>query len=227
MNSPFPYELVQTSDGSHTLKLIGHDEQYHSINGALQESGHVFIQSGLLALEPKLNPIHVLEIGMGTGLNALLTAKHAQEKNVTIFYEALEPYPIGWATAQQLNYPSFFKDVDMLPAFQKIHQAGAAKHEHIGDSFFIRNYPMKLEDFQSEPDKYHLVYFDAFGPDTQPEMWKPEMFEKIFLGMISGGILVTYCVKGEVRRAMKAAGFRVEKLPGPAGKREISRATKP
>lgn len=227
MNSPFPYKLAQTSDGSHTLKLIGHDEQYHSLNGALQESGHVFIQSGLMALEPTLNPIHVLEIGMGTGLNALLTAKHALENKTRMIYDALEPYPIGWETAQKLNYPSFFADVDMLPVFQAIHQTGENDYEHIASYFSIRHHAQKLQDFLPEAGKYHLVYFDAFGPDTQPEMWKPEMFEKVFSGMKPGGYLVTYCVKGAVRRAMKAAGFLVEKLPGPAGKREISRATKP
>ena len=227
MKNPFQSELIETSDGSHTLKLLGHDEQYHSVNGALQESQHVFINSGLNAFEVLPNPLFILEIGMGTGLNALLAGREALLRKTRILYEALEPYPLDATVLEKLNYPKMFGESWLADLFKKIHAAAGENYENFKDWFFIRNFQIQVQDKEFDDSKYHVVFFDAFGPDTQPEMWTPEVFAKIHQSMKPGGVLVTYCVKGDVRRAMKAAGFEVSKIPGPKGKREMSRAVKP
>lgn len=227
MENPFRSELIETSDGSHTLKLHGFDEQYHSVNGALQESQHVFINSGLNAFEVLPNPLFILEIGLGTGLNALLAGREAVIRKTRILYESLEPYPVEPSVLQHLNYPRLFEEPWVEDLFGCIHADGAENYINFQDWFFIRTFETSLQEKVFEENKYHLVFFDAFGPDTQPELWTREMFEKIFHSMKPGGVLVTYCVKGDVRRAMKAAGFEVKKIPGPKGKREMSRAVKP
>ncbi len=227
MENPFQSEIIETSDGSHTLKLLGHDEQYHSVNGALQESQHVFIHSGLNAFEVLPNPLFILEIGMGTGLNALLAGREALLRKTRILYEALEPYPLDGAVLENLNYPGLFREPWAADLFKRIHAAGGENYENFKDWFFIRNFQISVQDKEFDDNKYHVVFFDAFGPDTQAEMWTPEVFVKIFHSMKPRGVLVTYCVKGAVRRAMKAAGFEVSKIPGPKGKREMSRAVKP
>jgi tRNA U34 5-methylaminomethyl-2-thiouridine-forming methyltransferase MnmC len=227
MDNPFESELIETSDGSHTLKLKGFDEQYHSVNGALQESRHVFLQSGFFAFGPVPDPMYILEVGMGTGLNALITAREAITRQTRVLYEAIEPFPLQKSLTDRLNYDRFFTEPWIKETFDQIHLAGPVKYVNVQDYFFIRCFAQKLRDTVITDNKYHLVYFDAFGPDTQPEMWTEEVFQQVYKSMKPGGILVTYCVKGDVRRAMKAAGFDVQKIPGPPGKREMSRATKP
>jgi len=227
MENPFESELIETTDGSHTLKLKAFDEQYHSVNGALQESMHVFLQSGLRSLDPLPKPLYVLEIGMGTGLNALITAHEAITIQSPVFYEAIEPYPLSNEIVRKLNYHTLFPEPWTEGVFKTIHQATWQSYTIINGWFHIKCMQERLQQLEFEAHKYHLVYFDAFGPDTQPEMWTEEIFRKIFDSMMPGGVLVTYCVKGIVRRAMKAAGFDVKKIPGPIGKREMSRAVKP
>jgi tRNA U34 5-methylaminomethyl-2-thiouridine-forming methyltransferase MnmC len=227
MENPFESELLETSDGSHTLKLKGFDEQYHSVNGALQESRHVFLQSGFFAFDPVPDPMQILEVGMGTGLNALITAREAITSNIRVLYDTVEPYPLQKSVTDKLNFSRFFDEPWIEAAFEGIHQAGSKEFVIVQDYFNIRCFTKKLGEISLEDNRYHLVYFDAFGPDTQPEMWTEEVFSQIYRSMKPGGILVTYCVKGDVRRAMKAAGFDVKKIPGPPGKREMSRATKP
>jgi tRNA U34 5-methylaminomethyl-2-thiouridine-forming methyltransferase MnmC len=226
MQNPFESELIQTSDGSYTLKLKGHDEQYHSINGALQESMHVFLNSGYHYIQPKPNPMYVLEVGMGTGLNALITARETFINPTVIYYDAVEAYPLPAEVVKKLNYPRLFTEPFIDEAFSTIHQAKEESYSSIGNTFHIRCLPKKIQQVTLPQNHYHLVYFDAFGPDTQPELWSEEVFSKIYNSMATSSVLVTYCVKGSVRRAMKAAGFLVEKIPGPPGKREMSRAFK-
>lgn len=226
MDKPFPFKLIETADGSHTLKLDGRDEQYHSLNGALQESQHVFIQTGLKSAQLSNEPLFVLEVGMGTGLNALLTGREAILTERRILYDACEAYPLDKAVIGKLNYPSMFSEEGMMELFHRIHKAGSEKYENIDDWFFIRCFHQKIEEMELTPSKYNLVYFDAFGPDTQPELWSETVFQKVSQSMKPGGVLVTYSVKGSVRRAMESAGLKVEKVPGPPGKREISRAVK-
>jgi len=226
MDKPFPFKMIETADGSHTLKLDGFDEQYHSLNGALQESQHVFIKTGLKSVHLTREPLFVLEVGMGTGLNALLTGREAILSQKRILYDACEAYPLDKAIVEKLNYPSMFSESWVVDLFQRIHRAGSVKYENIDDWFFIRCFHQKIEEMDLTPGKYNLVYFDAFGPDTQPELWHETVFQKISQSMKPDGVLVTYSAKGAVRRAMQSAGLKVEKQPGPPGKREISRAVK-
>ncbi len=224
--NPFQIELTKTSDGSHTLKLLGVDEQYHSFNGAMQESEHVFIQAGFNSVIENKNSVNILEVGLGTGLNALLTLKESTELQKQVYYDAIEAYPLKKEWLDRLNYPSLLKDDWYKEGFKLIHQATDDTFLTIREVFRIRCLKKKIQDVELMKEKYDLVYFDAFGPDTQPEMWTVEVFDKIEKAMRSGAVLVTYSAKGAVRRAMKEAGFDVKKIPGPPGKREMTRAVK-
>lgn len=225
--NPFEALPEKTADGSFTLKLKHYDEQYHSLHGALQESQHVFIKYGLRSFDVPPDPVCILEVGLGTGLNAFLTGREALLLKKPVFYDAIEAFPLKKSVTDQLDYPSLFPEEWNRELFDRIHQAGPDQTLNIKNNFFIRCFFQKLQLVNLKEDTYHVVYFDAFGPDTQPEMWTPEIFEKVAASMKSGGRLVTYCVKGTVKRAMRAAGLKVEKLPGPPGKREMSRAIKP
>ena len=201
---------------------------YHSHHGAIQESLHVFIQSGLHALvnPPTHQPVNILEIGFGTGLNALLTLMEAEKLQQPVHYTTIELYPLQQNEMTSLNYCEQLKRTDMQPVFQLLHQCDWGKKISINPFFTIHKVKTSLLRFKS-PSPQHLIYFDAFAPTAQPELWTKEVFEKLFTMMLPGGILVTYCSKGDVRRSMQAAGFAVEKIPGPPGKREMVRATLP
>lgn len=213
-------ELVLTADGSHTLYVPEIDENYHSTHGAVQESTHVFIDAGLLFCEKKA--INILEIGFGTGLNALLTAIEAEKIDTKIHYTTLEKFPVPIITALQLNYSDLTAQ-NLI--YEDIHKADWEKIVEISKRFVIK----KMEcDFTEATfnEKFDLVYFDAFSPEKQPEMWTEKQFLKIYNACNYGAILTTYCAKGVVRRVLQAVGFKVERLPGPPGKREILRAIK-
>ncbi len=226
MNNPWKLELINTSDGSHTIRLLGADEQYHSVNGALQESQHVFIDAGLMKIIHDFKPLNVLEVGLGTGLNALLTAGKSIDSESVIFYDAVEPFPLEKEWTEKLNYAKFFPDKWGLEAFHMIHNASENQYSTLKKLFHFRCFYRQIQELQLETNHYHLVYFDAFGPDTQPEMWNNEIFDKISSSMKPGAVLVSYSAKGAVRRAMRSAGLKVERLPGPPGKREMTRALK-
>jgi tRNA U34 5-methylaminomethyl-2-thiouridine-forming methyltransferase MnmC len=225
-DNPFETELIETSDGSHTLKLKGIDEQYHSTKGALQESRHVFLNAGFMAMDSSITPVRILEVGFGTGLNALITARNAIINKKQVFYEAMEPYPVAPEVILRLNYYNFFEERWMEDIFKDIHTTYTESFKNIHDHFFMRVKREKIQSAILPANHFNLVYFDAFGPDTQPEMWTQDVFELISNSMMTGAVLVTYCSKGSVRRAMQAAGLEVHKIPGPPGKREISRAYK-
>ena len=215
-------ELQVTSDGSHTLYMPDMDEHYHSVNGAIQESEHVFIEAGLHRLSKK--EIRVLEIGFGTGLNAFLTLLDSRQSDRHITYYSMELYPLDIALVQNLNYGKVLcaGEEDM---FMALHEAPWNQSASITPNFTLHK--MKGDCNQAElPNEIDLVYFDAFAPDKQPEMWNQELFNKLYFRMNAGGILTTYCAKGAVRRTMKESGFSVERIPGPPGKREMLRATK-
>jgi tRNA U34 5-methylaminomethyl-2-thiouridine-forming methyltransferase MnmC len=214
-------EIIETSDGSSTLYLPDKDETYHSTHGAMQESRHVFIEAGLRPLmEAGKKDIEVLEIGFGTGLNALLTLLEAKKTKVQVNYVSLEPYPLPDNILSHLNYG---KLLDANDAFEKIHSAEWNTLQTISQYFTLRKMKGAAQDF-SPSKKFDLIYFDAFAPRVQPELWTEELFRKLYGVLHAGGILVTYCSKGDVRRAMISAGFIVEKLPGPPGKRQMLRA---
>jgi tRNA U34 5-methylaminomethyl-2-thiouridine-forming methyltransferase MnmC len=213
-------EIVITSDGSHTLYVPEIDEHYHSINGAIQESLHIFINNGFETTDA--NPVNILEIGFGTGLNALLTAISAEKNKREVFYTAIEKYPLPQTIIDILNYETLLTGTQQ-GILGQIHQAPWECNHKITQYFTIRK--VKTDAVENIPKgKYHIIYFDAFAPNKQPEMWTKEIFSKIYSFTLKSGILVTYSAKGEVKRNLTSCGFTVAKLPGPAGKRHIIRA---
>lgn len=215
-----------TADGSSTLVLTGLNEQYHSVNGAIQESALVYIQNGLQYKRGV--DLKILEVGFGTGLNCLLTyANHeAQTIKSNIDYIALEPFPVHLSLIQKLNYTNIIEGKHTDKIFELMHAPDGYKKVVIADHFFLTKHLTTVQEFNDFAASYDLIYFDAFGPDTQPEMWTVEIFQKMYDLLKTDGILVTYCAKGQVKRVMKSVGFKVENLPGPPGKREITRALK-
>lgn len=216
-------ELLLTADGSHTLYISELDESYHSTYGAIQESTHIFIHAGLNHCKKK--EINLLEVGFGTGLNALLCAFDAQKSTKRIRYTTLEKYPLTVEKALQLNYSQQVRNETAGSLFNKIHTAEWEKEEQISENFILKKRRCDFSMF-NEYETYDVVFFDAFSPEKQPEMWTVELFQKIYSVCNGGAILTTYCAKGSIRRALQSAGFSVERLPGPPGKREILRATK-
>lgn len=191
------------------------DEHYHSVNGARQESEHVYIEAGLNQCDK--THIQVLEMGFGTGLNALLTWEKAREKQLHIHYTSLEKYPLSPDITDQLNYG------DKLRA---LHACKWNNPVSLDSHFSIHKIETDFNDY-AFAGHYDVVYYDAFAPDKQEEVWNQNLFDRLFASMNAGGILTTYCAKGEIRRRMKTAGFTVERIPGPPGKREMLRAIKP
>lgn len=221
-------EIVVTGDGSFSIFLPQLNEHYHSHHGAVQESQHVFMKMGWeealrQAQDKRLkrNSIEILEIGFGTGLNAWLVAEGSKKENSPeVYYSAIEAFPVSGEMAAQLNYCS----PEQKPEFMLLHNDGDWNQGiEIHRKFALEKIQTTLADFIPFR-KYDLIFFDAFAPSVQPEMWTKEVFEKLFAAMNPGGILVTYCAKGEVRRNMMATGFEVERIPGPPGKREMLRA---
>jgi len=216
-------ELILTQDGSHTLFVPEIDECYHSTFGAMGESMLIFIQSGFNRCEK--DNISVLEVGFGTGLNAFLTLLEDENRQKEVFYTAFELFPLAVEKAEQLNYPEMFSP-DKRFFFEKLHTSAWGEEVPLTPFFKL----LKINaDFivSSLPSVYDLIYFDAFSPEKQPEMWTQEIFQKIFDHCNENAILTTYCVKGNIRRSLQKTGFIVEKLPGPPGKREFLRAVKP
>ncbi len=215
-------DLVLTSDGSHTLFSSAIEECYHSTHGAIQESRHIFIEAGFKQSE-KLD-LNVLEIGFGTGLNAFLTLLEVDLSSKNVRYTSLELYPVKVGTALQLNYPEELA-VDKRVLFELMHECPWNLRTMISPNFSLLKVKADYTNYTFS-EKYDLVYFDAFSPDKQPEMWTEERFKILYDHCHPGAILTTYCSKGVVRRAMQAAGFTVERLEGPPGKRQILRAMK-
>ena len=208
-----------------TIHLPGWNECYHSKHGAIQESKHVFLQTGLqhFCKLYKGQHLSILEIGFGTGLNALLTSLEADVLNKTIRYDGVEAYPISIDEVQELNYP---EQLDVAPTdFLKLHEVPWETSQQITPLFVLHKQQKFFKDITSK-QVYHLIYFDAFGARVQPELWTQEVFKTMYDALKHNGVLVTYAAKGSVRRAMQAVGFLVERLPGPPGKREMLRATK-
>jgi tRNA U34 5-methylaminomethyl-2-thiouridine-forming methyltransferase MnmC len=220
-------KIVITGDGSHTLAIPEMNVTYHSIHGAVQESRHVFIDAGLRNLLKQFSneQIKILEVGFGTGLNALLTAIEVEKSATSIYYAALEPFPISIEEANSLNYCEQLGRKDLQGDFIKLHECEWNKGLVFTENILVHKSNYSLQKFESSTP-FDLIYYDAFAPVAQPDLWTKEIFEKLFRMLSHNGILVTYCSKGDVRRAMLAAGFQVKKLKGPPGKREILRATK-
>jgi tRNA U34 5-methylaminomethyl-2-thiouridine-forming methyltransferase MnmC len=217
-------QLIITSDGSHTLYLPEMDEQYHSVNGAITESEYVYINMGFNYF-PGKNP-KVFEVGFGTGLNCLLTALQAEKSKRPTNYISIEKYPLEKYIIEELNYGNLIS-LEAKDIFNKIHNC--KWNEFVPVSKYFNLYKIKgdLIDIDLNPfENCNVVYFDAFAPDKQPEIWTPEIFRKVYNIISPGGLLVTYSAKGEVRRQMAACGLEMERLPGPPGKNEMLRAIK-
>ncbi|MBN2665514.1 MAG: tRNA (5-methylaminomethyl-2-thiouridine)(34)-methyltransferase MnmD [Bacteroidales bacterium] len=215
-------EIILTEDGSHTLFVPELSEHYHSIHGAVQESQFIFINNCLK--HTNLNPVSIFEVGFGTGLNAYLTAIEASSANRKIYYTSIEKYPLSSEITGRLNYSGLFPGAEAR-LFSLIHSCPWNTPVEITRTFTLTKIEGDLTKIAPE-GRYDLIYFDAFGPEKQPEMWTGEVFEKIAAITDTGGVFVTYSAKGSVQRSLKKAGFVVSLLPGPPGKRQIIRAVK-
>lgn len=219
-------EIITTDDGSMSLFVKELNESYHSRFGAINESLHVYIRSGLIPAIDGLSIINLLEIGFGTGLNAFLTLLECKETALQVNYYTIEPFPLKESIFSKLNYPSILHKQELQNLFLKMHHCKPDEFSMIDKNFNLFKINDKIESISLKDDFFHLVYFDAFAPDIQPELWGMDIFQKLYTSMKKDGIMATYSAKGSVRRAMQEAGFIVERLAGPKGKREILRATK-
>ncbi|UOB18320.1 tRNA (5-methylaminomethyl-2-thiouridine)(34)-methyltransferase MnmD [Abyssalbus ytuae] len=216
-------KIIKTSDGSTTIFLEEWNEHYHSKHGAINEAYHVFINNGLE--EFRDTSVNILEIGFGTGLNAFITLIETPKLNLTVNYEGVEAYPVVKEEINKLNYVEELKAHHKKDSFNLMHDCEWGKKVEITSYFSLK----KRQHFFSEIkdlNTFDLIYFDAFGARVQPELWDKEIFLKMYNALKEKGILVTYAAKGSVRRAMQEVGFKVERLPGPPGKREMLRAIK-
>ncbi len=215
--------IITTGDGSKTIHLEDWNEQYHSKHGAVQEAYHVFIKHGLHKFNNQ--QIQVLEIGFGTGLNALITLIESKKQNLIVHYTGVEAFPVTPAELNILDYNDALNAKEYAKDFELMHASDWGNPTTITDNFILTK---QKKDFHSVSDNglFNLIYFDAFGARVQPELWTVSIFEKMYKALCWNGILVTYSAKGSVRRAMQEVGFIVERLPGPPGKREMLRATK-
>lgn len=215
-------EIRQTADGSNTLYLPDLDETYHSSHGAVQEAMHVFIHHGLTFLGQDKKMISIFEMGFGTGLNALLTAQWAQNHQRLIQYIGVELHPIPEETWREMDY---VQEKSAIELYAKIMSAEWGTRQEINPSFHLRKIEYDIQHLQVD-EQVDLIYFDAFGPRAQADMWEMPVLTKMNKLLKPGGIFVTYCAQGQMKRNLKSLGFQLESLPGPPGKREMTRAIK-
>lgn len=227
-------EVRVTGDGSATLFVPALNEHYHSHHGARQESEHVFIRAGLAPLlaiggSTAAQPLRILEVGLGTGLNALLTLEANQHAPTEEFveYDGLETFPLPPEVVAALQ-PEWDQRGQWLGKhFAYLHAAPWNVPVEMTPWFTITKRQQALQDAALQPERYHLIYFDAFAPEKQPELWSEAVFQQLYEAAAPGAVLVSYCAQGQFRRNLRAAGWLTEKLPGPPGKREMTRARKP
>lgn len=219
--------IITTKDGSKTIRMEDWDEHYHSTHGALQEAMHVYIKAGLEYYKQQNNPkeLRVLEAGFGTGLNALLTAKWAEENQIELKYTALEAYPLGFDEVEALDYQKLTGNPKAEEVFDRIHKAEWEQWSVISETFALCKKQLFFSEFNLE-NQADVIFYDAFGPRVQPELWETKSFEGFYKAMTPGGVFVTYCVKGTARRALQAIGLNMEIIEGPPGKRHMMRGIK-
>ena len=218
-------DLVMTQDGSYTLYSKEHGVTYHSRYGAVQESNHVFIHSGLLPFLKKQDKISILELGFGTGLNVLLTWKNiADIEKASIDYHSFDIFPLPKDILNACSYKEWLQIPTQVS--EKILMSDWDKIIEVDSSFNLIKYYKNIVTENLPKNYFDIIYYDAFSPESQPELWSASVFEKIYESMTEQAVLVTYCAKGEVKRILKKIGFTLESLPGPPGKREMTRATK-
>ena len=221
--------VIHTEDGSTSLFHSGLEETYHSVHGAIQESQHVFIEAGLhhWLRVSKRQTISILEIGFGTGLNALLTALAAEKVGVEIEYQTIEAFPLTMEMVTLLNYPVIIGTDNAKSVFENLHQADWNQPKKLSPYFDFLKRDLRLQEADFSNETFDLIFFDAFGPDKQPDMWQRSNLVKMARAMKPQGVFVTYSAKGQLKRDLVSLGLLVEKIPGPPGKREMIRATKP
>ncbi len=220
-------EIITTTDGSSTIFIPEWNESYHSKHGSVQEAYHVFIRNGLDEFHT-LNSVNILEIGFGTGLNALITLLESQTRNLTINYTGIEKYPVTADELQKLNYHKIlnkwnpeFSISDLQKYYLDLMDTVWGAEIPITSEFHLSKIQADFLEFNYPENKFNLIYFDAFGARVQPELWTESLFGKLVKSLKDGGILTTYSAKGSVRRALIDVGLKVEKRPGPPGKREM------
>jgi tRNA U34 5-methylaminomethyl-2-thiouridine-forming methyltransferase MnmC len=218
----FDNQLIITKDGSHSLFSQKHGVSYHSKYGAIQETQHVFINAGFQHKIPTAS-LSILGIGFGTGLNAFMTFLESKKQEVDINYIGVEAYPLSLETIKEFNFSEILKEEESV--FQKIHTLDWEIPHALNDHFQLTKIKMMIEDIDFK-DQFDLIYFDAFGPGSQPKLWEEPILQKMYDALKIDGVLTTYCAKGSVKRGLKKVGFTIEALPGPSGKREMTRAVK-
>jgi len=216
-------EIFITQDRSHSINIVGTNITYHSKYGAIQESKHIYIEAALKQLLNKKTCINIFEMGFGTGLNALLTL--AEDSRQKIYYETVEAFPLEKQIFEKLNYCEQIQKPGLQLNFLKLHNCEWQKEIFINPLFDFKKINTSFQNYIFKK-KFDIIFYDAFAPTAQPELWATETFIKLFDALSQNGLLVTYCSKGDAQRAMQAAGFIVQKLPGPLYKREILRAVK-
>jgi len=217
--------LLKTDDGSFTLHIPEWNEQYHSKHGAIAESKHVFLQAGLhhWLSQNEVPDIAIMEIGFGTGLNALLTFLETENTGVEVDYTGIEAYPLNIEEIEILNFPSLLNI--SKEKYLQLHQIPWEQRLAVSGNFHLTKHKIYFSEIEFQ-NQFNLIYFDAFGIRVQPELWTEDIFERMYHSLKTKGILVTYAANGNARRALQAVGFTVERIPGPPGKREMIRAVK-
>ncbi|MBS1950492.1 MAG: tRNA (5-methylaminomethyl-2-thiouridylate)-methyltransferase [Cytophagales bacterium] len=221
-------KIIETKDGSHSLLNEILNETYHSTHGAIQESRYVFIKNGLeyFLNENKTQSVNIFEVGLGTGLNVLLALEFATKNKIKIKYTSIEAFPVKKEIAGQLNYADliFFSNGKTL--FQEIHASPWEESIQINDFFCLKKTEQSIYEIELPNETFEIIFFDAFAPAKQPDMWKLSVLEKTVNALKPRGVFVTYCAKGQLKRDLKTLRLTVETLPGPPGKREMVRAVK-
>lgn len=218
--------IFETQDGSHSILSTQYGVPYHSKYGAVQESRHVFIEAGLYFKSFQKKELAILELGFGTGLNALLTLLEAEQRGWKIYYETVEAFPVLAAQVHQFNYTRILNATQWQAAFLRMHEGAWATELPISPNFTFRKIKEHFQNINAS-EQFDIIYFDPFAPSAQPELWEAPLLKVMYQALLPQGVLVTYCAKGVVKRALKSVGFQVESLPGPPGKREMTRAIKP
>ncbi len=217
--------LFITADGSHSIATGSDDLAYHSRHGAIQESRHVFIDAALHHRGASQKQLSILEIGLGTGLNALLTWLAAEQVPYSIRYTAYELFPLSVEQVVQLNYPTLLGQDQVSTQLAQLHDCSWEEVHQLSPQFQFCKHQQHFDQID-DVDRYDIIYFDAFAPEAQPELWETPLLAKMYRSLKDDGLLSTYCAKGVVKRRLKALGFTIEAIPGPPGKREMTRAIK-
>jgi tRNA U34 5-methylaminomethyl-2-thiouridine-forming methyltransferase MnmC len=219
-------KIINTKDNSKTLLIPKMNETYHSTNGAFTEALHIYINQGISQFKSTKNRISIFEMGFGTGLNALLTYQFASQNNLNIDYQTIEKFPITINEIKELNYTKDLKLSQLNNVYNQMHQLPNTKTHNLLDSFSFAKYHNDIKLFKLPLNSIDLIYFDAFAPQHQPDLWTEEILLKMFKALKQGGFLITYCAQGKFKRSLKTVGFTIKGLDGPPGKREITKAIK-